>query len=53
MNTADIILIILIAAAFLGAVVLCIHRKKHGKGCCGGRTGCAGCSYAENGLCRK
>lgn len=35
MNTADIILIILIALVFAGAVFLAVMRKKNGSGCCG------------------
>ncbi|MBR5372865.1 MAG: FeoB-associated Cys-rich membrane protein [Oscillospiraceae bacterium] len=39
MNTADIILTAVIAAAVVFAVTQCIRRKKKG-GCCG----CEGCS---------
>ncbi len=41
MNAADIVLILLIAAAVIGAVVHIVRRKRQGKGC---GCGCAGCS---------
>ena len=40
MNAADIILIVLICAAFCAAVIKCVKRKKDG-GCCG-ECGCCG-----------
>ena len=42
MNTVDIILLALLAAAVIGAVRSCLKRRK--KGCC---AGCAGCGTAR------
>ena len=42
MNTVDIILLVLLAAAVIGAVRSCLKRRK--KGCC---DGCAGCGTAR------
>ncbi|WP_303834141.1 hypothetical protein [Ruminococcus flavefaciens] len=43
MNTIDIILIAVIAAAFIAAVAVCIRNKKHGKGCGGCCVDCSAC----------
>ncbi|MCF0229364.1 MAG: FeoB-associated Cys-rich membrane protein [Parasporobacterium sp.] len=58
MNAIDIIILILILAAVSGAVLILIHRKKNGTGCCG--TGCPGnCSRCSrhhidhNNSCRR
>ena len=48
MNAVDILLIILIAAAFISAVVFCIINRKRGKNCCGNCDGCNGCCNAGN-----
>ena len=45
MNIWDVILIALIAGAFVGAVVFTIRKKKSGGGCCG--SSCDGCSKCE------
>lgn len=44
MNTADIILTVLIAAAFIAAVVRCIKNHRSGK-CCGECHSCTGCPH--------
>ena len=41
MNAADIVLLLLIAAAVVWAAVHIVRRKRQGKGC---GCGCAGCS---------
>lgn len=48
MNIVDIILIVLIAAAFLAAVTVCIRSKKDGRGCGGNCSGCIGCRYKKD-----
>ena len=47
MNTVDIILIVLIAAAVIAAVVFRIRSAKRGKTCCGD------CSQCCSQKCRK
>ena len=42
MNLIDIVLIAVIAAAFILAVVSCIRQKKKGS-CCGNCSDCNGC----------
>ncbi|HRR77486.1 MAG TPA: FeoB-associated Cys-rich membrane protein [Ruminococcus sp.] len=44
MNTIDIILLILIAAALVWAVSFCIRSRRNGKGCGGCCGDCSGCS---------
>lgn len=44
MSPADIVVLLLVAAALVGAVVHSIRaRKKRGGGCGCGCTGCTGC----------
>ena len=43
MNTADIILIILIAAAVVFGIRLAIRRRKNGSSCCGTGSDCSAC----------
>ncbi|MBQ8983189.1 MAG: FeoB-associated Cys-rich membrane protein [Lachnospiraceae bacterium] len=44
MNTVDIILIILIAAAVITAIAFMIRNKKKGKGCCNACSKCSACT---------
>ncbi len=46
MNTADIILTVIIILIMVGAVMLWLHRRKKGKDCTGN---CGSC--AQNGFC--
>lgn len=48
MNGADIILMIMVTAAFIRAVVKCIRSKKQGTGCCGSCGNCSECIYGRN-----
>lgn len=45
MNTADIVIISIIAAIVAGVVLLMRKQKKNGSGC---HSGCGGCSKANN-----
>ncbi len=46
MNAFDIVVIVLVAVAFVGAVGYLIWRKAKGKGGCD--CGCSGCPHACN-----
>ena len=46
MGPVDIVLLVLIAAAVIGAVILTVRRKKHGCSC--GCAGCDGCRKVRN-----
>ena len=53
MNAVDIILTVVIATAFIGAVVSCIRRKKSGKGCCGDCSQCGSALCGGDKSCRR
>lgn len=45
MNTADMVIISIIAAIVAGVVLFIKKQKKNGSGC---HSGCGGCSKAKN-----
>ena len=40
MMAADVVILILAAAAVAGGIAWAIWRRRHGKGCCAGCSGC-------------
>lgn len=48
MNAVDIVLLILIAAAFITAMAVCIRNRKKGGGCSGCCADCRGCAYRND-----
>ena len=40
MTAADVVILILAAAAVAGGIAWAIWRRRHGKGCCAGCSGC-------------